>query len=344
MPLKGSRNMGLFGKKKNTETRSSVLTESEIQKKLYGEFFDHASRVVTGDQDHPRGPIASPLPSLREPSPGKEEKDRDLFTAQEDVLSEQSAGSRQAVPDPKFIEPLRQASSHSDKRPSFSTSASSSEDLYARFPYNRPQTSKWAAVQDFLLGLSDKAEELVRFIRDPKQVVLRRFFYWGAAALVIFLLFWGVNALNSQREEALRARYNISGGEPAEKSPETVTAAPVKTVTEWPAAVTPSPVSTGRTATEKPAVKPLASISNAYVIQVVTYPSQQDAESIVKTLKIAGFNSFVKENVRPTGTVFYMVLIGGFRTAAEAQAQLAKFRTQEVARPFQDAFVRTNRS
>ncbi len=336
--------MGLFGKKKNTETRASVLTESEIRKKLYGEFSDRTSHVVIGDRDHLREPAASPLPPLREPSGDKEEKDRDLFTAQEDILSEPSAPSRPFVPEPKFEEPLRQASSHPEKKPSFSAPVSSPEDLYARFPYNRPQTSRWALVQDFLLGLSDKAGELARFIRDPRQVVLRRFFYWGTAALVIFLLFWGVNALNSQREEALRARYNISGGEPAAKASEAVIAAPAKFVTERPVAVVPSSVSTGKTTTDTPAVKPPATVSTPYVIQVVTYPSMQDAESIVKTLKSSGFNAFVKESVRPTGTVFYMVLIGGFRTAAEAQAQLAKFRTQEVARPFQDAFVRTNRS
>ena len=37
-------------------------------------------------------------------------------------------------------------------------------------------------------------------------------------------------------------------------------------------------------------------------------------------------------------------LLGGFRTEAEAQAQLLKFRAKEVARPFQDAFVRPSRS
>jgi cell division septation protein DedD len=338
--------MGLFGKKKNTETRSSVLTESEIRKKLYGEFSDSDSHVVIGDRDHLREPVTTSLPPLKEPFLEKGEKETDLFSAQEDILTGSDMPSRQTIPAPapKITEPMRPVPPQAEKKPFVSAPASSPDDLYARFPYNRPPTSRWAVVQDFLMNLSEKAGDLVRFIRDPRQVVLRRFFYWGTAVLVIFLLFWGVNALNSQREEALRARYNISGGEPAAKAPEAVVVAPVKPVAERPVVVTPSPATAVKTTVESATVKPLASVPNAYVIQVVTYPSMQDAESIVKTLKGAGFNAFVKESVRPTGTVFYMVLIGGFRTASEAQAQLAKFRTQEVARPFQDAFVRTNRS
>jgi cell division septation protein DedD len=99
--------------------------------------------------------------------------------------------------------------------------------------------------------------------------------------------------------------------------------------------ITPAPVRAPKAATL---------VAEPYVIQVVTYPSAQDADSIVKVLKGAGFRAFTKESARPSGRVFYMVLIGGFRTAAEAQSQLAKFRGHEVARPFQDAFVRTNRA
>ena len=109
---------------------------------------------------------------------------------------------------------------------------------------------------------------------------------------------------------------------------------PAKPVAERPVVITPAPVRTSKS----------ASSAAEYVIQVVTSPSAQDADSIVKTLKSSGFRAFVKESARPSGRVFYMVLIGGFRTAAEAQSQLLKFRKNEAARPFQDAFVRTNRS
>jgi cell division septation protein DedD len=171
-------------------------------------------------------------------------------------------------------------------------------------------------------------------------VVLRRVIYWGTAGLVVFLLFWGVNALNSQREEAMRVRYKISSESVSTKPP--VVVAPVipsQPVGERPVVVTPAVVRVPKTPASETRSNP-----EPYVIQVVTYPSFQDADSIMKTLKSAGFRAFVKESTRASGRVFYMVLIGGFRTAAEAQSQLSKFRGQEVARPFQDAFVRTNRS
>jgi cell division septation protein DedD len=188
--------------------------------------------------------------------------------------------------------------------------------------------------------LPGKMSEWIKFFLDPRQVILRRIIYWGTAGLVVFVLFWGVNALNSQREEAMRARYKISGESVAAKPPVVAVAVvPSEPVTERPVVITPVPVR----ATKLPSVESASKVE-PYVIQVVTYPSSQDADSIVKTLKSSGFRSFVKESTRSSGRVFYMVLIGGFRTAAEAQSQLLKFRGQEVARPFQDAFVRTNRS
>ena len=134
------------------------------------------------------------------------------------------------------------------------------------------------------------------------------------------------------RGDSVRVRAGAGVAAPAVAAAVVV---PAKPAAERPVVITPAPVRTPKSAPAS---------AEPYVIQVVTYPSVQDAGSIVKTLKNSGFRAFVKESARPSGRVFYMVLIGGFRTAAEAQSQLLKFRGQEVARPFQDAFVRTNRS
>lgn len=327
--------MGLFSKRKNADVSSSVLSESEIQKKLYGEFSDGTSRVGFGDREHFKEP--APFTS-RESSP---EKDAafDLFNAPKDVLSGAEVSPRVVSPEQK---PADQATRHVpfrdfEKKPVPIVPASSGPDTSsARFRYNRPQESKWDLCLGLLKGVSERTGELLEFFLDPRQVGIRRVIYWGAAVLVVSLLFFGVNALNSQREEAMRVRYKIPGGSVQVKPPAPVAAVvPVKTVTERPVVITPAPVRSPRPATLS---------AEPYVIQVVTYPSAQDAESIVKNLKSSGFRAFVKESTRPSGRVFYMVLIGGFRTAAEAQSQLLKFRGQEAARPFQDAYVRTNRS
>jgi septal ring-binding cell division protein DamX len=337
--------MGFFNKKKNADTPSSVLSESEIQKKLYGEFSDRTSHVVIGDREHSREPASSPV--LPKESPVEKDTDFDLFKVQKDALSEPSLSPRPVSQEPKTTDSgSRYVPLHDfEKKPISSTSPSSTSDPYTRFPYNRPQENKWGQLPDLLKGFSEKAGELVRFLLDPRQVVLRRFFYWGTAVLVVFILFWGVNTLNSQREEAMRARYKIPGESISEKKPDVVAAVvPAQPAAERPVVITPAPVRPPKTRAPEGSSATSASSGGSYVIQVVTYPSAQDADSIVKTLKSSGFHAFVKESARPNGGVFYMVLIGGFRTAAEAQAQLSKFRSQEIARPFQDAFVRTNRS
>jgi len=329
--------MGLFNKKKNSDAPSSVLSESEIQKKLYGEFSEGTSHVVTGSQEPAREFMSPPL--AKEPSLDKVAFD--LFSAQREALSEPELSHRRGSLEQKQVDhasryvPLRDF----EKKPVPSVSGSSVSDSYARFQQKRPSENKLPAFLDLGKGLFEKMGDLFKFFSDPRQVAFRRVCYWSAAALVVFLLFWGVNALNSQREEAMRSRYKIPGESAAEKSSAPVTVVvPSKPVTQPLVVVAPVPVKTSKPFTGT------ASKSDLYVIQVVTYPSSQDAESIVKNLKNSGFRAFVKESARSGGRVFYMVLIGGFRTAAEAQSQLSKFRGQELSRPFQDAFVRTNRT
>lgn len=328
--------MGFLNRKKNTDTASSVLSESEIQKKLYGEFSDPVSHAAIGGREHAGDFAPAPLSS-----PGAAvEKDTDfgLFKAQNEAVSKPGSFPRQVPSEQKPDDHLLRYVPPQDfeKKSVVSSSLSSGVDPYARFRYNRPQVSKWASFLDLLNRFSEKIGEWIRFLADPKQVAVRRVFYWGAAAGVVFLLFWGVNALNSQREEALRIRYKMPGEPVPVKAPDVAAAVvPAKPAVERPVVITPAPAR---------ASKHAVPATESYVIQVVTYPSAADADSIVKALKNSGFRAFVKESIRPNGGLFYMVLIGGFPTAADAQSQLSKFRKQEVARPFQDAFIRKNRS
>ncbi|MEI7751787.1 MAG: SPOR domain-containing protein [Candidatus Omnitrophota bacterium] len=337
--------MGLFRKKKNTEAPSSILSESEIQKKLYGEFYDRSTHVLIGDREHFREPAAPPF--VPKETPPEKEVPFDLFSVQTEALAESEASPHR---DSSEVKPGDHATRYVplqdfEKKAVSSTSASSSSDPSSRFRYNRPQTNLSEAFLDFLKGFSGKIAELTGCFLDPKQVALRRFIYWGSAILVVFLLFFGVNSLNSQREEAMRTRYKIPGDTVQVKPMDAEsTVVPSKPAAERPVVITPAPVRSPKAPAVGTVTKPVLLAAESYVIQVVTYPSAQDADSIVKTLKGAGFHAFAKESARPSGRVFYMVLIGGFRTAADAQSLLLKFRGHEVARPFQDAFVRTNRS
>lgn len=335
--------MGLFSKKKNTAESDSVLTESEIQKKLYGEFNAGHPNAAPGDRDPSKGQASSPvffrdLPSAKEPA-------QDLFSASEEGLLDPVPPPRQNYSEPK---PSNQASRYVplhdfEKKPASSVLPESGSQPYARFPYNRPPENKMDVLAEIGKGVWAKLRALSETLSDPRQIALRRFIYWGVAVLVVILLFLGVNALNSQREQAMRARYKMSGKPVVTEAPAVVVTAPVA---EREVIITPAPVRAEKALVSKAAgtAATAASAGGPYVIQVVTYPSRQDAEQIVTALKRTGLRAFVQENSRPSGRIFYLVLIGGFRTAADAQAQLLKFRALEAARPFQDAFVRTNRS
>ncbi|MBI4711292.1 MAG: SPOR domain-containing protein, partial [Candidatus Omnitrophica bacterium] len=312
---------------------------------LYGEFSDGTSRVAIGDREHFKAPRPSPLP----PKEASSEKDAafDLFSVQKDVLSEPGFSSRQVSPEQKPDDHAsRYVPLHDFEKKSISSAtASSSSDSHARFRYNRPQENKWALFLDFLKGFSEKTGEMFQFLLDPKQVALRRVFYWGVAVLVVFFLFWGVNALNSQREEAMRARYKIPGEPAPARIPEVVPAVvPPQVVAERPVVITPAPVRPKKVPAPEGSAVTAAPVSASYFIQVATYAVKQDADQIVNSFRRAGLRAFVKEGTRSSGRLYYLVLLGGFRTEAEAQAQLLKFRAKEVARPFQDAFVKSSRS
>jgi septal ring-binding cell division protein DamX len=337
--------MRFFGKKKNAESSSSVLSESEIQKKLYGEFSEGTPHVVIGEREHFQAPASTPLP----PVESSLEKDaaHDLFSVQKNVLSDPDFLPRHVSAEKKSADSRSHDALPRDfekKTVSFASPSSGSDPLN-RFRYNRPPEKKGISFPDLLNGFFEKADKLRKFFLDPEQVAIRRVFYWGTAVLVVFLLFWGVNTLNSKREEAMRVRYKIPG-EPAPAKTPTAAAVvvPAKPATERPVVITPVPVKSAKTRASERSAAAKTLVTGSYVIQVVTYPTKQDADQIADTFKREGFRAFVKENTRPSGRLFYLVLLGGFRTEAEAQAQLLKFRAKEVARPFQDAFVRSNRS
>jgi len=333
--------MGLFGKKKNTDNSDSVLTESEIKKKLYGEFDSGPSRVLPGGREYFNEHTASPV--LPAESRGEKAQPQDLFSTAKDDWGGSDLPPRQNFSEPKPSDSTpRYVPLHDfEKRSAAPVPPAAGVDANARFRYNRPSENKMDAIVALGADGVGKIKAVLEAFSDPKQVTFRRFFYWGVAVLVIFLLFWGVNTLNSQREEAMRVRYKMPGKVAAVQAPVAAVSVPV---VEREVTITPAPVRVKKSGTVGKTNASEVSASGSYVIQVVTYPNKQDASQIVESLKRAGLRAFVQENARPSGRVFYLVLIGGFRTAADAQAQLVKFKSLEAARPFQDSFVRTNRS
>ncbi len=313
-----------------------MLSESEIQKKLYGEFNADGAHSAVRDREHFQDssrPIRSSETSLEKQLP------QDLFTAPKETSHK---GFAQQKPldssTPRYV-PLQDF----ERKPA----TPSEVDPYSRFRYNRPKKAGWRFLLDQIKDLLGKLGGLSRIFSDSRKGNLRKPFYWGLGILVVVLLFLGVNSLNSQREEAMRERYKLRGEGASVEAPAKVAeqVALVSTpVVEREVVITPAPVRPKQLPATDRSVAPSVQTGGSFVIQVVTYPTQQDADRVVAALDHEGFRSFVKEDIRPTGRVFYLVLIGGFRTETEAQAQLLKFRAKEIARPFQDAFIKSSRA
>jgi cell division protein FtsN len=212
-------------------------------------------------------------------------------------------------------------------------------ERYREFTRMQPKPSTFSNIFKMFSGFFSGAGSIGRFMTQSV-------FFWIGGVLAVFILFWGVNALNVQREQAMKTSYQEAPSRTVMKPPvgkEQVSATKrgsregVSTVpgTETaPAAPAAVPVVSAKT------VRPSIA-TRSFVIQVVTYPSEEYAEKIVTSLKREGFKSFFRESVRPTGATFYVVYVGGFGTAAEAQKQLARFRSSPVSKPFADAFVKT---
>ncbi len=334
--------MGFFPKKKGAkDPQASPLSEAEIHRKLYGEFESEAeaAHVAPVERDHFKDPVTS------SPSGKESRTSADLFSVSNNVPAEPEAPARPVRPVIKSPEnPSRYVPIHEFEKKEGSTVDPA--DAYARFRSGVTASKMKDRIFKMAAGIFEDSRKSLAGLMDPKRVMVRRVLTWSAAVLVVFLLFWGVNALNSQREVAMKTQYKRHK-EPRQTAavaskPSSVPAASAveRSVVVTPAAPHPREVVITPAALVKHK-EVAANSAGPYSIQVVTYPGKADAEQVVETLKKDKLDAFLKEYKRTSGRVFYVVFIGGYRTEAEAQAQLVKFRAKEVARPFQDAFVKT---
>ncbi|MBU9888511.1 MAG: SPOR domain-containing protein [Candidatus Omnitrophica bacterium] len=326
--------MGLFSKRKNAKDPSSApLSESEIHRKLYGEFGAGQSRTIFRDRE-PKDKDQDELETKGTgPAP-------DLFSAPSVSASETGTTARSNRPVIRAPENI----SRTTALPEFEKKKSGQSDKVDAQTRYRPAMIGEKKVTFFATALSAVCCGL-KTAADPRRVVLRKILYWSAAVIVVFSLFWGVNALNSQREEAMKTGQ--AGSRPSQAAPEVVPEVLVqgeeRPVVITPARTRPRPAEREVVVTTEPPASQ-APVEQAregqYAIQIVTYPGRTDAEQVVEALNEESLKAFIRENKRPSGRVFYVVYIGGYSTEEEAQSELKKFLAREIARPFQDAFVR----
>ena len=134
--------MGIFNKKKTPFSSDSVLSESEIQKKLYGDILTQAPHVVLGDRE----PVVErTVPPLSRKTPSEKEPPADLFTEAREPVNRPEivppvADGKAAEHAPRYV-PLHD---FENKSPTQSSSVSRVEASPSRFSSNR-SASKWMA-------------------------------------------------------------------------------------------------------------------------------------------------------------------------------------------------------
>ncbi len=342
----------LFSSKDKKTNSSKMLTEAEIKRKLYGEY-----ETVSGGSHSAAHEVKMTGPAFE--SQAVKKPAVDINTRSHAAVSALGAGVKpQLAPRPSFSN-----SRSNDKAKVVSPQGGWKQVLLKS---GRTALGVIAGVLWKIGSYLVKALDFVLRILDPRKPQARRLLYSITACILVAALFIGVFRLNSQRKKAMlgelpavsvaapavssvssaaSAQENVSplsgssndsavvaDSSQREESQEMILKALENSSVSVPS--TSSPVSESVTAP--------AAVGGKYVIQVATYAVLEDANRIIQNLKQSGFESFYKKQVRnSTGHSFFTVCLGRFESYSSAQESLATFRKASVARPFQDAFIRT---
>ena len=361
--------MGLLNHRKKTE-QLRTLTEKEIQEKLYGRF------RLSGQEDLNTPPISlknqAAVATIEKP----QEKASDLFSAPVFTPKSnfpQKKSNLEFEDEEKEIKEIKKNSA--ELMPDSSASAVKfqskpkvfSKPVVRSIPA-KPQVNFLVPVAKFLQkagawigrGLATGMVWVLRFIAAILQAVFAflkkgQNRYWVGAIVFLSVLLGGIHHLNVNREIAMKTSrprpvQSAVPVRPAGRIHAAPAATPVSAVQANAPALSLPDSAAGQESenTSEAAGTTTDSVSGvgtegSFVIQVVTYANQTDAAGLLKRLRQEGFTGLVKQSTRSTGKVYYTVFVGRFKTYREAQETLAQLQKEEIAKPFQDAFIRTLR-
>ncbi len=341
--------MFFTGKDKKSGS-SKVLSEAEIQKKLYGDYETTSAGVLSSSHE-----VKMSGPAFESQTVPK----RDPFSG---VTVKSPSFGAHSKPEILVSKPSAHPASfgdHSARKP-FSSQPGSAVPLrsQASTDWKKNALKAGQVVLGFVAGVLWKLGsylvqtlDFILRILDPRKPQARKILYTITACVLVAALFFGVFRLNAQRKKAMMgelrpaALSEVSVPKPAVVPPAVlpsalseVPPAPNSAQNEGPETALPELDNSGNTSMSVPS----AAVGGRYVIQVATYAILDDANRVVQSFNQAGFTAFYKKQVRnSTGHSFYPIYLGRFETSAQAQKALTKFRKASVARPFQDSFIRT---
>lgn len=327
-----------------------MLTEAEIKRKLYGEYDTVSGGANSNVHEVKLTGSAFESQAVKKPAV-------DVNTRSQAAVSALGSGVKpQLAPRPSF------STSHSNHKARVVSPKGEWKQVFQKS--GRAVLGMIAGVLWKIGSYLVKALDFVLRILDPRKPQARRLLYSITACIMVAALFIGVFRLNNQRKKAMLGELpSVSVVVPAtsaavadtetvqESSPLSVVSAENESADLsqreesqemiLKALENSSSATTGISSTGTEVVSP-AAVGGKYVVQVATYAVLEDANRIIQNLKQAGFDSFYKKQVRnSTGHSFFTVCLGRFESYSSAQETLSKFRKASVARPFQDAFIRT---
>ncbi len=325
--------MTLFNGKKKSGDQLRTLSEKEIQDKLYGSFRTAAGSVR--DAEYSRETMTATLPKAPATEYFKPAAPKTEQPKAPQVHAEKPAVERPAER-PRSWQPGKQSAETKPPAP------------------RKPSSFNGAKAAKFFSDLSHKTgsalivlfrEAVALFIQlilalDFRKPKVRLAVYWGMAGLFLTVLLAGIHFLNIQRETAMKKPRRAAIVQPVDET-SAAQAQPKKKAQKQ--TQTDAPLSAAQTEAAPAATDRAVEVNRAgsHVIQVATFAAEADAVKLSSRLKEDSLSSFVKPLTRSSGKVYYCVFIGRFTDAPAAEKKLDEFRQKEVAKSFQDAFVRT---
>jgi hypothetical protein len=187
---------------------------------------------------------------------------------------------------------------------------------------------------------------LLRFLSgiDLSNPRVRQAVYWISVGGVMTLIFFGIHFLNDKREVAMKIPPKVTHSAAVRKVvvPAPVIPKPEPKTENVQSAETDNRAAQGAEESREAATVAETSIAaKAFVVQVATYVNEDDAKAVIDRFRRASFSAVVKVQRRSEGKHFYSVFLGPYESYRKAQEDLAKFKKNDVSKPFQDAFIRS---
>lgn len=342
--------MNFFGIKK-IKGDLKTLSEKEIQVKLYGHLrTPHPGAVDSAAVITAPKPIR---PVVNGPQP------RILTPDERKAIAMPSAPAYQKTNEEKKAETASSAKRFQPVQPKtsvFASAVSSAARKIVSAIFNLVKTAFTLIAQILVAALGVLTQFFLKI--DYKNPRVRRAFYWTLGLGLLAFLLVGIHVLNVKREIAMKHPNRTISVRP--KAKKKAAAIPVQVASQTaisehaaeeqaaaaktassPLAPVTAESAAASSAASAPAAETPAPSQKGQVIQIATFAAQGDAEKLVDRLKKDGWPCFAKPLVRPGGKTYFCVFLGAFKTYQEAETKLSEFKKKEIAKPFQDAFIRS---